>query len=62
MSLVSQSHADVICQKSPQLAYQRLEQIIPVAVATLAIQVKAIAVLQVLITWKSGQSSLFQCW
>ena len=59
MSLVSQSHADVICQKSPQWTYQRLKQPIPLAVVTSATQLKAIAVLQVPITWESGQSSIF---
>ena len=59
VSLVSQSHADVICQKSPQLTYQRIEQPIPVAVATSANQLKAIAVLQVPITWENGQSPIF---
>ena len=59
MSVVSQSHEDVICQKSPQLTYQRLEQPIPVAVATSATQLKAIAVLQVPITWENGQNSNF---
>ena len=58
-SLISQSHADVICEKSPQLTYQKLEQPIPVAVATLATQLEAVAVLQVPITWENGQSSIF---
>ena len=62
MPLVNHSHADVICQNSPQLIYQKLEQPIPVAVATSATQLKATAVLQVPITWENGQSSIFQCW
>ena len=61
VSLVSQSHANVICQKSLQLTYQKLEQPIPVAVATSATQLKAIAVLQVPFTWEieNWQSSIF---
>ena len=59
VSLVSQSHADVICQKSPQLTYQKLEQPISVAVVTSATQLNAVAVLQVRISWENGQSSIF---
>ena len=59
MSLVSQSHADVICQKSPQRTYKKLEQPMPVAVTTSATQLKAIAILQVPVTWENGQSLNF---
>ena len=53
------SHADINCQKSPQLTYQKLEQPIPVAVATSALQLNATALLQVPNTWENRQSSIF---
>ena len=61
VSLVSQSHADVICQKSPQLTYQRLEQPIPVAVATSATQLKALLYYRFQVPGRMGKAQFFQC-
>ena len=59
VSLVSESHAQIICQNLLSWLTQSLEQPVPVAVATSATQLKAIPVLQVPITWENGQSSIF---
>ena len=47
LSLVSKTHADLVCEKYPNLKFTRLPNPIPVAVATPNSQLKAIGILQV---------------
>ena len=59
ISLVSQAHADFICQKCPNLTFTKLPNPIPVAVATPVSKLSAVGVLQVPITWENGRPSVF---
>ena len=59
ISLVSQAHADFICQKCPNLTFTKLPNPIPVAVATPVSKLSTVGVLQVPIIWENGRPSVF---
>ena len=57
--LVSQVHADFICQKCPNLTFTKLHNLIPVVVATPVSKLSVVGVLQVPITFENGRPSVF---
>ena len=59
LSLVSQAHADIICQKYPAIQFTKLVTPLPVAVATPDPQLMAIGMLQVPIVWETGKLCTF---
>ena len=61
LSLVSQAHADIICQKYPDSQFTKLVTPLPVAVATPDSQLMAIGMLQVPTVWETGNFVLFPC-
>ena len=59
LSLVSQAHANVICNAHPTMQFTKLSTPLPVSVANPHAQLKAIGNLQVPIIWKNGRASTF---
>ena len=59
ISLVSQAHADFICQNCPNLTFTKLRNPIPAAVATPVSKLSVVGVLQGPITWENGRPSAF---
>ena len=59
LSLVSKAHADIICQKYPNLQFTKLKTPLPVAVATPDSQLKASGILQVPAVWETGKPCTF---
>ena len=59
LSLVSQAHADIICQKYPDIQFTKLVTPLPAAVATPDSQLMAIGMLQVPIVWETGKLCTF---
>ena len=59
LSFVSQAHADIICQKYPDIQFTKLVTPLPVAVATPDSQLMAIGMLQVPIVWETGKLCTF---
>ena len=59
LSLVSQAHADIICQKYPDIQFIKLFTPLPIAVATPDSQLMAIGMLQVPIVWETGNFFTF---
>ena len=59
LSLVSQAHADIICQKYPDIQFTKLVTPLPVVVATPDSQLMAIGMLQVPVVWETGKLCTF---
>ena len=59
LSLVSQAHANVICNAHPTMQFTKLSTPLPVSVANPHAQLKAIGNLQVPIIWENGRASTF---
>ena len=59
LSLVSQTHAEVICKTHPTMQFTKLSTPLPVSVANLHAQLKAIGTVQVPIIWGNGRASIF---
>ena len=59
LSLVSQAHANIICQKYPDIQFTKLVTPLPVAVTTPDSQLMAIEMLQVPIVWETARLCTF---
>ena len=59
LSLVSQAHADIICQKYPDIQFTKLITPLPVAVVTPDSQLMAIGMLRVPVVWETGKLCTF---
>ena len=59
VSLVSQAHADVVLQKRPDLDYKKLDKPLLISLADPKASLSSTGIMQILITWNSGQETVF---
>ena len=59
VSLVSQAHADVVLQKGPDFDYKKLDKPLLISLADPKASLSSTGIMQIPITWNSGQETVF---